>query len=178
MEIIKFNAFDTEGKLVYCSYRKFKKGEKGTQIERSLPFDKFIDAEQQRVDEARAKEINLESNKQIFLSLEEILAGSCYSVFLEESPSMQLYEKKFLDDTPNTDLTKDEINYFKDIVKRACIDEEWDDLLKPPSVDEQVEDFIKEFFEDEDNDDELEQKDYLEEFFKELEEDTENDSDT
>ena len=44
MEIIKFNAFDTEGKLVYCSYRKFEKGEKGTQIERSLPFDKFIES--------------------------------------------------------------------------------------------------------------------------------------
>ena len=42
MEIVKFNAFDTEGKLVYCSYRKFEKGEKGTQIERSLPFDKFM----------------------------------------------------------------------------------------------------------------------------------------
>jgi hypothetical protein len=45
MEIVKFNAFDTEGKLVYCSYRKFEKGEKGTQIERSLPFDKFIESE-------------------------------------------------------------------------------------------------------------------------------------
>ena len=176
MEIIKFNAFDTEGKLVYCSYRNFEKGEKGVQIERSLPFDKFVDVEQQKVDENRAKESALESNKQIFLSLGEILEGSCYSVFLEESPSMQMYEKKFLDDTSNTDLTDDEINYFKDIVKRACIDEEWDDLLKPPSVDEQVEDFIKEFFEDED-DDELEQKDYLEEFFKELEEDTENEPD-
>ena len=60
MEIIKFNAFDTEGKLVYCSYRKFEKGEKGTQIERSLPFDKFIESE---------------------TKLGEILEGSCYSVW-------------------------------------------------------------------------------------------------
>ena len=150
MEIIKFNAFDTEGKLVYCSYRKFEKGEKGTQIERSLPFDKFIESE----------------NK-----LGEILEGSCYSVYMEEKSEMQIYEKKFLDDTPNTDLTEEEKDYFRDIVKRACVDEEWDELLKPPSVDEQVEDFIKEFFEDTESE-ELEQKDYLEEFFKELEEDS------
>jgi len=150
MEIIKFNAFDTEGKLVYCSYRKFEKGEKGTQIERSLPFDKFIESE---------------------TKLGEILEGSCYSVYMEEKSEMQIYEKKFLDDTPNTDLTEEEKDYFRDIVKRACVDEEWDELLKPPSVDEQVEDFIKEFFEDTESE-ELEQKDYLEEFFKELEEDS------
>jgi len=150
MEIIKFNAFDTEGKLVYCSYRKFEKGEKGTQIERSLPFDKFIESE---------------------TKLGEILEGSCYSVYMEEKPEMQIYEKKFLDDTPNTDLTEGEKDYFRDIVKRACVNEEWDELLKPPSVDEQVEDFIKEFFEDTGSE-ELEQKDYLEEFFKELEEDS------
>ena len=109
MEIIKFNAFDTEGKLVYCSYRKFEKGEKGTQIERSLPFDKFIESE----------------NK-----LGEILEGSCYSVYMEEKPEMQIYEKKFLDDTPNTDLTEEEKDYFRDVVKRACVDEEWDELFE------------------------------------------------
>ena len=150
MEIVKFNAFDTEGKLVYCSYRKFEKGEKGTQIERSLPFDKFIESE---------------------TKLGEILEGSCYSVYMEEKPEMQVYEKKFLDDTPNTDLTEEEKDYFREVVKRACVNEEWDELLKPPSVDEQVEDFIKEFFEDTESE-ELEQKDYLEEFFKELEEDS------
>ena len=150
MEIIKFNAFDTEGKLVYCSYRKFEKGEKGTQIERSLPFDKFIESE----------------NK-----LGEILEGSCYSVYMEEKPEMQIYEKKFLDDTPNTDLTEEEKGYFREVVKRAFVNEELDELLKPPSVDEQVEYFIKEFFEDTESE-ELEQKDYLEEFFKELEEDS------
>ena len=150
MEIVKFNAFDTEGKLVYCSYRKFEKGEKGTQIERSLPFDKFIESE---------------------TKLGEILEGSCYSVFMGEKPEMQMYEKKFLDDTPNTDLTEEEKDYFRDLVTRACVEEEWDELLKPPSVDEQVEDFIKEFFEDTESE-ELEQKDYLEEFFKELEEDS------
>tara|TARA_A100000172_G_scaffold71037_1_gene51516 strand:- start:953 stop:1414 length:462 start_codon:yes stop_codon:yes gene_type:complete len=153
MEIIKFNAFDIEGKLVYANYRKFERGEKGEQIERSFPFDKFIELEPK---------------------LGEILAGSCYSVYLEESPSMSVYEKKFLDDTPNAELTEEEITYFKDLTKRACIDEEWDDLLKPPSVDEQVEDFIKEFFED-GEDEGVEQKDYLEEFFKELEvEDSDN----
>src|SRR5210317_1814995 len=108
MEIVKFNAFDTEGKLVYCSYRKFEKGEKGTQIERSLPFDKFIESE---------------------TKLGEILEGSCYSVFMEEKPEMQMYEKKFLDDTPNTDLTEEEKDYFRDLVTRACVEEEWDELL-------------------------------------------------
>ena len=150
MKIIKFNAFDIEGKLVYCSYREFEKGEKGENIERSLPFDKFIELEPR---------------------LGEILEGSCYSVYLQETPELNVYEKKFLDDTPNTDLEDEEIEYFRDLIKRACVDEEWDDLLKPPSVDEQVEDFIKEFFED-GEDEGVEQKDYLEEFFKELEEDS------
>ena len=101
----------------------------------------------------------------------KILEGSCYSIYMEEKPEMQIYEKKFLDDTPNTDLTEEEKGYFREVVKRACVNEEWDELLKPPSVDEQVEDFIKEFFEDTESE-ELEQKDYLEEFFKELEEDS------
>ena len=74
----------------------------------------------------------------------------------------------------NEYVKQQRLKYFKDLAKRACVDEEWDDLLKPPSVDEQVEDFIKEFFED-GEDEGVEQKDYLEEFFKELEvEDSDN----
>ena len=48
----------------------------------------------------------------------------------------------------------------KEFVIRACVQEEWDELLKPPTVDQQVEDFIKEFFED-DEEEPLEQKDFL-----------------
>ena len=59
-------------------------------------------------------------------------------------------------------------------MKKACIEETWDELLKPPSVDEQVEDFIKQFFEEEDEP--LEQKDFLAEFFDELEEEADKES--
>lgn len=150
MEIIKFNAFDTNGKLVYCSYRKIETGKKSPAIERSLPFDKFIEQEPK---------------------LGEILEGACYYLYLEEDllENKKVYEKKFIDETPDTDLTEEEIDYFKSLVLQACLEEKWDDLLKPPSVDEQVEDFIKEFF-DEQEEEEGQSVDYLEEFFKELEE--------
>ena len=71
-------------------------------------------------------------------------------------------------------LTEDEIIFCVETVKKACIDELWDELLKPPSVDEQVEDFIKQFFEEEDEP--LEQKDFLAEFFDELEEEADKES--
>ena len=67
-------------------------------------------------------------------------------------------------------LTEDEIIFCVETVKKACIDELWDELLKPPSVDEQVEDFIKQFFEE--DDEPLEQKDFLAEFFDELEDES------
>jgi hypothetical protein len=56
--------------------------------------------------------------------------------------------------------------------ERACLNKEWDELLKPPTVDEQVEDFIKEFFDNDEDDKPLEQKDFLAEFFAELENDS------
>jgi hypothetical protein len=44
--------------------------------------------------------------------------------------------------------------------------------LNLPTVDEQVEDFIKEFFDNDEDDKPLEQKDFLAEFFAELENDS------
>ena len=73
-------------------------------------------------------------------------------------------------------MTEEEISFCIDVVKNACIAETWDELLKPPSVDEQVEAFIKQFFEEEDEP--LEQKDFLAEFFEELEEEAEKESDS
>ena len=51
----------------------------------------------------------------------------------------------------------------------------YDEILRPPTVDEQVEDFIKEFFENEEEEP-LEQKDFLAEFFAELESEDEETS--
>jgi len=154
LEFIKFNALDNETRIVYCGYRKITNESKGELIQRTFPYDQFIEKEPR---------------------VANLLKGMVFSLYLEETPTVKYTEKKWLDGRLEP-LNEDEANYCRDLVMRATIGEEWDDLLKPPSVDEQVEEFIKEFFEE--TSEPVEQKDYLEEFFKELEvEEDENSND-
>ena len=98
-----------------------------------------------------------------------MVAGTITNIYYEQRGDFVVSEKKDI----NNDivpLTEDEIIFCVETVKKACIDELWDELLKPPSVDEQVEDFIKQFFEE--DDEPLEQKDFLAEFFDELEDES------
>ena len=83
------------------------------------------------------------------------------------------------------EMSKDDVEYLKNLAIDICINEKYDELLAPPSVDQQVEDFIKEFFEPEsdvkdiediDGDTPLDQKDFLAEFFAELEEENEKEN--
>ena len=145
LEFIKFNALDNETRIVYCSYRIITNESRGNLLQRTFPYDQFIEKEPR---------------------VAEMLKGMIFSIYLEETPTVNYTEKKWLDGKMEP-LTEDEADYCRDLIKRATVGQEWDDLLKPPSVDEQVEEFIKEFFEE--TDEPVEQKDYLEEFFKELE---------
>jgi hypothetical protein len=91
-------------------------------------------------------------------------------MYYEDKGTIEVKERIFL--THRDSLDDETVDFIIDFIKRACIDEEFDELLKPPTVDQQVEDFIKEFFEGEEEEP-LEQKDFLAEFFAELEEETE-----
>ena len=102
-----------------------------------------------------------------------MVKGLITNIYYEQHGTSIITEKKNINNEIIV-LTSEEREFCVNIVKKACLEEEWDELLKPPSVDEQVEDFIKEFFEEEE-DEPLEQKDFLAEFFKELEEEAEED---
>ena len=84
-----------------------------------------------------------------------------YSIYLQDNYT----EKKNLDGSHES-LTEEDITYITSLVKRACVDLEFDHLLVSPSIDDQIDSFIKEFFEDEDEP--ATQKDFLTEFFNEL----------
>ena len=102
-----------------------------------------------------------------------MVKGTITNIYYEQRGDFIITEKKDINNTL-VPLTEDEITFCVETVKKACIEETWDELLKPPSVDEQVEDFIKQFFEEEDEP--LEQKDFLAEFFDELEEEADKES--
>ena len=102
-----------------------------------------------------------------------MVKGTITNIYYEQRGNFIITEKKDINNTI-VPLTEDETIFCVETVKKACIEETWDELLKPPSVDEQVEDFIKQFFEEEDEP--LEQKDFLAEFFDELEEEADKES--
>jgi len=140
MFTIKFNALDIEGKIVYCYFRDIEVDKKASPIERTFPYDRFIELEP---------------------TLATMLEGDIYSIYLQDDYT----EKKNLDGTQEP-LTEEEITYINNLVKKACVDLEFDHLLIPPSIDDQIDSFIKEFFDEEDEP--ATQKDFLTEFFNEL----------
>jgi hypothetical protein len=139
---IKFNALDIDGKIVYCYSRNPEDGKKVPAVERTFPYEAFVE---------------------LVPELAEMLEGDVYSIYLQDDFS----EWKSLDGTEGR-LSEEQVDFIKNLIIRACTNLEFDDLLRPPSIDDQIDEFIKEFFEEED--DPVEQKDFLADFFKELEE--------
>jgi len=147
MYTIKFNAIDIEGRIVYCYFRDISENKKNSGIERHFSYDTFVEKEP---------------------ILKSMLEGDVYSIYLEDSYT----EKKSIDGS-YTSLTDSETDYVKDLVKRACVDLEFDSLLVS-TVDDQINSFIKEFFEETSTSSDTSpildtQKDFLEEFFKDIE---------
>ena len=149
MEYIKFNIDEMNQEMVFCEYREIKDGVKGPMITRAFPFELIGEHEPK---------------------IAELVAGEITGVFYERRNTTIIQEIQYLDNVTLID-NEDDVAWMEEFVKKACIEEAYDELLKPPSVDQQVEDCIKEFCESEEEEEPLEQKDFLAEFFAELEED-------
>ena len=154
MEYIKFEIDNLTNDHVFCQYREITEKGKGEMKSRVFPLEKLTEE---------------------FPAVSEMVEGFVTTIYYEQTGNQVITEKKDLNGGIIA-LSEDEKAFCISTVKRACIEEEWDELLKPPSVDEQVEDFIKQFFEEEDEP--LEQKDFLAEFFKELEEEAKDEDDS
>ena len=152
MEYIKFEIDELTNNSVFCQYREITEVGKGPLLQRSFPIEKI------------AEEVP---------DIPRMVKGTITNIYYEQRGNFIITEKKDINNTI-VPLTEDETIFCVETVKKACIEEMWDELLKPPSVDEQVEDFIKQFFEEEDEP--LEQKDFLAEFFDELEEEADKES--
>ena len=152
MEYFKFNIDEMNQQQVFCEYREIKNGEKGPKISRAFPLDLLGQQEPKVL---------------------EMVKGEITGIYYEKRGTTQVKETNYLDH--NESIEDEEVEWIEEFVKKVCVHEAYDELLKPPTVDQQVEDFIKEFFEDEE-DEPLEQKDFLAEFFAELESEEENDS--
>ena len=152
MEYIKFNIDEMNQQQVFCEYREFKDGEKGPMITRAFPLEVLGEQEPKIL---------------------EMVSGEIIGVYYEKRGSIQVKETKYLEYSDT--IEEEEVEWIEEFVKKVCVHEAYDELLKPPTVDQQVEDFIKEFFEDEEEEP-LEQKDFLAEFFAELESEDEKDS--
>ena len=152
MEYIKFEIDELTNNSVFCQYREITEDGKGPLLQRSFPIEKI------------AEEVP---------DIPRMVKGTITNIYYEQRGNFIITEKKDINNTI-VPLTEDETIFCVETVKKACIEEMWDELLKPPSVDEQVEDFIKQFFEVEDEP--LEQKDFLAEFFDELEEEADKES--
>lgn len=153
MEYFKFNIDEMNQEMVFCEYREITDGNKGPMLRRAFPLDKIAEVEPK---------------------INELVAGEITGIYYERRNETVSKETQYLDRLET--IEDDIIEWIEAFVKRTCIDEQYDELLKPPSVDQQVEDFIKEFFETEEEEP-LEQKDFLAEFFAELEDDEEQKAD-
>jgi len=152
MEYFKFHIDEDDAKTVYCEYRDLSKGKSSPLLVRSFPLDLIGEKESKIL---------------------EMVEGDITDVYYEEfNGEIRASEVKwFLGEIETS--SEDDIDWIKQFIKCACINEDYDDLIAPPSVDQQVEDFIKEFFENDDDEKPLDQKDFLAEFFAELEEESE-----
>ena len=146
----KFNIDEMNQRMLFCEYRDISQGKNSPpMIQRAFPLDKILESAPELLKLTEGEEIGM---------------------YYEDKGTIEVKERIFL--THRESLDDETVDFIIDFIKRACIDEEFDELLKPPTVDQQVEDFIKEFFEGEEEEP-LEQKDFLAEFFAELEEETE-----
>jgi hypothetical protein len=146
MKYYKVNIDEMNQERVFFEFREITEENKGPLITRSFPL---------------AGLGNLESK---FL---DFVAGPIVGIYYESRGGMEVRETIWLDKRES--ISDEDVSWLIKACERACINKEWDDLLKPPTVDEQVEDFIREFFDNDEDDKPLEQKDFLAEFFAELE---------
>ena len=153
MKYIKFNIDEMNQEMVFCEYREIANGTKGPMITRAIPLETLGEHEPKVL---------------------ELVEGEIIGIYYEARGDMIHTETQYLD---HFDPIEDEelLQWIVDFVHKVCVEEAYDELLKPPTVDQQVEDFIKEFFESEEEEP-LEQKDFLAEFFAELEADEETTS--
>lgn len=147
---IKFNAVDIEGKVIYCYYRDTSENKKNPGIERTFPFEEFLEKESR---------------------LKEMLEGDVYSIYLQDSYT----EKKSLDGSL-VPLSDEETEYILEIVKKACITFDYDELLTRTLVDDQIDKFIRDFFDKPAEDQANVQDDFLAQFFKDIEDSEEKKS--
>ena len=149
MKYYKVNIDEMHQEKVFFEYREITEETKGPLITRSFPIATIGGLEPK------------------FL---ELVAGPIISIYYESRGTSEVRETNWLDKTES--ITDEDVTWLTEAANRACVNKEWDELLKPPTVDEQVEDFIKEFFDNDEDDKPLEQKDFLAEFFAELENDS------
>lgn len=145
MEYIKFNIDEMNQSKVFCEYREISETEKGPMLVRAFDLEMLGEHEPKVLD---------------------LVAGVITGIYYEKRGSTTVKETNYLDHSES--IEDEDIVWIEEFVKKVCVQEIYDELLKPPTVDQQVEDFIKEFFEDEEEEP-LEQKDFLAEFFAELE---------
>ena len=147
MKYIKFNIDEMHQRMVFCEYRDFSEG-KGPMLTRAFPLEAIAEQEPK---------------------INELIEGDEIGMYYELRGDQEVRETQYLNKIDS--ISDETVDWIKEFVEKACVNEAWDELLKPPTVDQQVEDFIKEFFdEDEKNEEPLEKKDFLAEFFQELEE--------
>jgi hypothetical protein len=142
----KINIDEMYQEKVFFEYREITEEVKGSLISRAF---------------------NLDSLGKLEPKFLELVDGPIIGVYYESRGTSEVRETIWLEKRDT--ISDDNVVWLKAACERACITKEWDELLKPPTVDEQVEDFIKEFFDNDEDDKPLEQKDFLAEFFADLE---------
>lgn len=146
MKYYKINIDEMYQEKVFFEYREITEEVKGSLISRAF---------------------NLDSLGKLEPKFLELVDGPIIGVYYESRGTSEVRETIWLEKRDT--ISDDNVVWLKAACERACITKEWDELLKPPTVDEQVEDFIKEFFDNDEDDKPLEQKDFLAEFFADLE---------
>jgi hypothetical protein len=149
MKYYKVNIDEMHQEKVFFEYREITEDVKAPLIARAFPLAKLGALEPKFLD---------------------LVAGSIIGIYYESRGSSEVRETNWLDKRET--ISDEDVAWLINATERACINKEWDDILKPPTVDEQVEDFIKEFFDNDEDNKPLEQKDFLAEFFAELENDS------
>ena len=149
MKYYKVNIDEMHQEKVFFEYREITEDVKAPLITRAFPLAKLAALEPKFLD---------------------LVAGSIIGIYYESRGTSEVRETNWLDKRET--ISDEDVAWLINATERACINKEWDDILKPPTVDEQVEDFIKEFFDNDEDNKPLEQKDFLAEFFAELENDS------
>ena len=148
MSYYKMHIDELHSDNVFCEFREITKEGKGPLKLKSFSLDKMAE---------------------VIPKVKEMVAGDIIGIYYEKAGSQNPHTEIQWLDGQREMLNEEDQKWCLEIIKRACVDNEFDYLNAPPSVDEQVESFIKEFFDDGDEKP-LEKRDFLEEFFAEIDE--------